>query len=202
MLALMLLVQVAFTASLEEFERFLEQACLKGLVSKAAAESMRQRMQMVAMVNLDRWRLASDAMIGENLFDLIQMFGTSNRADAMILGKRWSPERLFTLSLSRINQQRSDEGDQQLKPRLNFVNEKNSTGNRGEFFMVDDIINVDSDQRAMLTQPVSKLFELLNRIDAIDSPKIAQWQLRSASCLSRLDTILESCSNKEMESAQ
>ena len=193
--------QLASTASLEEFERFLEQACWKGLVSRSAAKSMQQRLQRIAMVNLDHWRLASDAMIDQGLFDLIQTFGTNNRADAMILGKRWSRERLFMLSLCRMYQEHSNEGDGHLEPRINFVNEMDSTRDRGELFTVEDILELSPEERDSLEQPVARLLDLLNRIDSIKSPKIAEWQLRCSACLERLDTILEECSPVPRETA-
>ena len=193
--------QLASTAALEEFEGFLEQACWKGMVSRTAAESMRQRVQMAAVGNLDRWRLASDAMISEDLFNLIQKFGTAGRGDAMILGKRWSRDRLFMLPHYHTFRNHSDAEDGPLQARFNFVNELNSSMNRGELFAVEDVWTLTAEEREVLAQPASRLIDLLNRIDSIESPKIAEWQLRCSACFARLDTVLENCTPRQLETS-
>ena len=191
--------QLASTAALEEFEGFLQQACWKGLVSRKASDSMRERVQMAAMINIDRWRLASDSMISEDLFALIQKFSKQGRGDAMILGKRWSRDRHFMIPFFRTFRNREDPEDGPWQVRFNYVNESNTSQSRGELFAVDDILELGADQRKELQQPASRLIDLLNRIDLIESPKIAEWQLRCSACLARLDSVLEECSSTKVD---
>lgn len=185
--------QLAATAALEEFESILVRACEQRLVSPPVAEAMRARLQRAATTNLDHWRLAGDAMLDEDLFDLIQRFRGSDRAEAMDVGRRWSQDRLVMLPFLRVEVAGPDHPAGTLEVRCTFANESDSSPDRGELFLVEDILELGPDRRVELERPVRRIAELLERIDSLESPNVAEWQLRSAACLDRLDAILVDC---------
>ena len=185
--------QLAATAALEEFESILVRACEARLVSRPVAEAMHERLQRSATTNLDHWRLAGDAMLDEDLFDLIQRFRGSDRAEAMDVGRRFSRDRLMMLPFFTVEAAGPEHPVGTLEVRCTFANETDSSPDRGELFLVEDILKLDAERRRELERPVRRIAELLERIDALESPNVAEWQLRSAACLERLDAILVDC---------
>ena len=68
-----------------------------------------------------------------------------------------------------------------------------------DVFAVDVILDITPEERTELQEPASRLVDLLDRVDLIESPKIAEWQLRCSACLARIESVLEQCSSERTE---